>query len=193
MKDLERIEELIEHEIKPLTSKQDISPTELERLGEAVDILKDVETIRAMKEAEYEYQDDEYSQARGRGRGRYNSYDTPNPMSHDGSYDMYRPYIRSYDTPNQGTSNNQGMSNGNSMMNSNDGRRGRDGDGDGRYSEGYSTRRGRDRMGRYTSRDYSRHSEKEYMIDRLEDMADDARTEREREIIERCIYKLERH
>ena len=30
------------------------------------------------------------------------------------------------------------------------------------------------------------------MIDRLEDMADDARTDRERQIIEKCIAKLER-
>lgn len=48
-------------------------------------------------------------------------------------------------------------------------RRGRDGDGDGRYSE----RRGRDAMGRYTSRDgsydnYSRHTEKEQLMKELQ-------------------------
>lgn len=48
-------------------------------------------------------------------------------------------------------------------------RHGRDGDGDGRYSE----RRGRDAMGRYVSRDgsydnYSRHTEKEQLMKELQ-------------------------
>ena len=196
MKDLERITELIENEIRPLTSKQDISPNELKNLGEAVDILKDVETIKAMKQSEQE------------GYSFRGSYD-------DGMSNRY-PYMRSYEGGQSMTSygnqrypmNMEGQSmTGNSMgMQSMDGqsmdsygRRGRDGDGDGRYSE----RRGRDAMGRYTSRDsygrgesyergYSGHSERQYMIDRLEDMADDARTDRERQIIEKCIAKLER-
>ena len=50
-------------------------------------------------------------------------------------------------------------------------RRGRDGDGDGRYSEEGSYRRGRDAMGRYTSRDgYSGHEEKEQMMRQIEEM-----------------------
>jgi len=51
-------------------------------------------------------------------------------------------------------------------------RRGRDGDGDGRYSEDSSYRRGRDAMGRYTSRDggYSGHEEKEQMMRQIEEM-----------------------
>jgi len=50
-------------------------------------------------------------------------------------------------------------------------RRGRDGDGDGRYSEDSSYRRGRDAMGRYTSRDgYSGHDEKEQMMRQIEEM-----------------------
>ena len=60
--------------------------------------------------------------------------------------------------------------------NSNRGRRGRDGDGDGRYSERYSSRRGRDAMGRYTSRDnggshnYSRADDKEQMLQKIAEM-----------------------
>lgn len=51
-------------------------------------------------------------------------------------------------------------------------RRGRDGDGDGRYSEESSYRRGRDAMGRYTSRDggYSGHDDKEQMMRQIEEM-----------------------
>ena len=65
---------------------------------------------------------------------------------------------------------------GYSYANSYDGmsnaRRGRDGDGDGRYSEDASYRRGRDTMGRYTSREggYSGHEEKEQMMRQIEEM-----------------------
>lgn len=69
---------------------------------------------------------------------------------------------------------NDGYS-GNSYRGSYDGmsdaRRGRDGDGDGRYSEDGSYRRGRDAMGRYTSRDgYSRHDDKEQMLQKINQM-----------------------
>lgn len=51
-------------------------------------------------------------------------------------------------------------------------RRGRDGDGDGRYSEEGSYRRGRDAMGRYTSREggYSGHDDKEVMLRQIDEM-----------------------
>jgi len=79
--------------------------------------------------------------------------------SNDGySQRMYPGYY--YDEP--------GMSNA---------RRGRDGDGDGRYSEDSSYRRGRDAMGRYTSRDgmsrepgYSGHEDKEHLMRQIEEM-----------------------
>jgi len=77
--------------------------------------------------------------------------------SYDMSYDDYsRRYYRD---------------GGNSYENSN-ARRGRDGDGDGRYSEEGSYRRGRDAMGRYTSRDggYSGHEDKEQMMRQIEEM-----------------------
>ncbi len=78
-------------------------------------------------------------------------------------------------------------------------RRGRDGDSDGRYSEDNSYRRGRDAMGRYTSRDdsyrdssydgYSRHS-KEEMAEHLKEMMHNARTEEERETYRKTIEQL---
>lgn len=82
-----------------------------------------------------------------------------------------------------------------------DGRRGRDGDSDGRYSEDGSYRRGRDAMGRYTSRDgsyrdgsydgYSGHG-KEDMIDNLKEMMRNARSEEERESYRKTIEQLQR-
>ena len=44
------LKDLLEKEIKKVTAKGDISPTEVKTIGEAVDILKDIETICAMKE-----------------------------------------------------------------------------------------------------------------------------------------------
>lgn len=72
-------------------------------------------------------------------------------------------------------------------------RRGRDGDGDGRYSEDSSYRRGRDAMGRYTSRDdgYSGHS-KEQMIEHLQEMMRNARNDEERESYRRAIEQMKR-
>lgn len=76
-------------------------------------------------------------------------------------------------------------------------RRGRDGDSDGRYSEDNSYRRGRDAMGRYTSRDssyengYSRHG-KEEMIDHLKEMMRNARTEEERESYRKAVEQMQR-
>lgn len=88
-----------------------------------------------------------------------NSYDYSNDnYSRRGSYDNY-----SNNSYNSYASYESGMSNA---------RRGRDGDGDGRYSEA----RGRDAMGRYTSRDgssrdgYSGHEEKEHMMRQIEQM-----------------------
>ena len=83
----------------------------------------------------------------GQSHDRGNSYN-----SYEGGQSNRMPYPNYfYDEP--------GMSNA---------RRGRDGDGDGRYSEA----RGRDAMGRYTSRDggYSGHDDKEQMMRQIEEM-----------------------
>lgn len=66
-----------------------------------------------------------------------------------------------------------------------------------RYSEDNSYRRGRDAMGRFTSRDgssrdgYSRHEEREQMISKLERMMQNATSENERQTIMECIRKIE--
>lgn len=69
----------VEEQIK----KGKISPSEYSVLGEAIDIIKDIETIEAMRH--YDYEDSEVSGAMSGGRmypmGRYgysgNSYDMP--------------------------------------------------------------------------------------------------------------------
>lgn len=211
MKALEDLKELLVDQIKRVTKKGDITPNELESMYKAVDIIKDISTIEAMEKAEKE--EEEYAKD-GYSRGRYSregSYEG-NMMSNDmGNSQRYLPPYPMYsyapvwnNNPQQPNNNQNGEMNGNSQGynagNSNDGRRGRDADNDGRYSEESSYRRGRDTMGRFTSRDsnsyenssrYSRHSAKDRMMAKLEDMADDAKTSRERETIMKVIDKLD--
>ena len=212
--------EVLQDQMKKIAKKNDITPQELDNVYKAIDVLKDIETIKAMREAGEEggYSQEGYSQegysnrrvVKGTGRGRYsNEYSQHYPIyppmmfdgtSRDGSYDgnsyaggSYSPVWnqnRNTEMPgNQGgnsnaggnMSNNQGgNSNNQSMDYSNN-------------SYDYSNRRGRDaRTGRYVSRDrgYSRADEKEHMLDRLEDMLDDASSERERRAIEQCIERI---
>ena len=79
--------------------------------------------------------------------------------SYDYSNDNYSRRMYRDGASNASYNSYDGMSNA---------RRGRDGNGDGRYSEA----RGRDAMGRYTSRDggYSGHEEKEQMMRQIEQM-----------------------
>lgn len=139
---LQDICEMLEDEMKPIVKKDDITPSELDVVYKSVDIIKDIKTIEAMEESSRD----------GYSRRPYYAYDGSYEGSYDGSYDnSYDDYSRR---------GGEGMSGA---------RRGRDGDGDGRYSE----RRGRDAMGRFTSRDdgYSRHGEDVQMLKKeLEEM-----------------------
>ena len=148
MRALTDLKEMLEDDVKKITKKGDISPDELSNVYKAIDIIKDIETIKAMREH------GDYSQ-----EGSYNSYGN--------SY--RRPYY-SYDGNSM---------EGNSMTGSY-ARRGRDGDNDGRYNE--SSR------GSYDN--YSRHTEKEQMVQKLEAMLQTAKTEEQRKAIMRCIDEM---
>ena len=80
MESLYKLEDLLCKEIDKVTAKGDISPTDIKTLGDAVDIIKDIETVCAMKE--YGNDDSSYSMSnRGYSTRRY-------PMYRD-SYDSY--------------------------------------------------------------------------------------------------------
>lgn len=59
MDTLKELKKNLEKQIEEINKKNDISPTELDRLDKAIDIIKDIETICAMKE--YNYQEEEES------------------------------------------------------------------------------------------------------------------------------------
>ena len=165
MKALHDLKEILEDEIKNMTKKGDITPQELENAYKITDILKDIETIKAMQEAgEYGEYSRAYEYSREGG-------------SYDGGYSQ-RMYPMYYDEHS---------------MDYSQARRGRDGDSDGRYSEDGSYRRGRDAMGRYASRDYSRHTEKEKMIDQLNNLMMNAQmSDREKAMVKDCISQLDK-
>lgn len=110
--------ENLKKEIRQMNVKPDISPTELERLYKAVDIIKDIKTIEAMEEANYS-----------------NAY----PYSYDDGMSYARGGRYSYE---------------------------------GRGGNSYNSyARGRDSMGRYTSRDDgSMHESKEHLMRQIEEM-----------------------
>ena len=118
MQTLYDICDMLEDELKDIVRNGDVSHTELERVYQAVDIIKDIKTIEAMEDYSY----DSYAS--------YNSYDGDNM-----SYNMSRT------------------------------RRGRDGDGDGRYSE---RRGGRGR--RYSREDGYSGDDKQQMLSKIEQM-----------------------
>ncbi|MBP5598240.1 MAG: hypothetical protein J6Y02_22930 [Pseudobutyrivibrio sp.] len=138
MKVLLNTKDRMEEELDHLNRKEQLTKEDVCIMGELVDMLKDIETVEAMKEASAQGYSRDYGMDYSRG------YDD----------DYSNAYRYSYDG------------------------RGRDG----RYSETGSYARGRDSMGRYTSRDegYSRHS-KDEMIKHLEQLMMNARTPEERE------------
>ena len=118
---------MIEDELSVIAKREEMSSSDLECTYKMVDILKDISTIEAMRDAGY---------------SRENYADV----------DM-------------------------------------------RYARGNSYRRGRDSMGRYTSRDYrdgySGH-DKDSMIEELRVMMQEAKSDVEREHIRRAIEELSR-
>ena len=63
---LKELKRNLEKQIEEINNKSDISPTELDRLDKAVDILKDIETICAMKEYGRDWEEEEDMEYSGR-------------------------------------------------------------------------------------------------------------------------------
>lgn len=137
---LDKAEKMLYKELEKITASDAFTPQTFKDFSEVVDAMKDLSTIRAMKETEGK--DEGYSE-------RY--YD-----------DMRMPYY-------EGTFR-------------------------GSYDDGSSYRRGRDSMGRYTSRDsYSRHGDdRSKIMDRLTMMMRTASNEQERMTIQKMIDEVSR-
>lgn len=160
----ENLRDMLEKEVTGIEKKGELDPQGLDNLYKLMTALK--VTDRCI----------EREQGGGESFANRRSYGSNRmmPMSYDsyGSYDSYDSY-GSYEN---------GMSNA---------RRGRDGDGDGRYNESRdnfrdSSHRGRDSYGYGYSRDNSRKK----MVEKLTTLMDDTMSEQERNAIMDCIDKI---
>jgi hypothetical protein len=134
------IKDRMEDELKELCKKETWTGNDVALIGEMIDVVKDIETVEAMKN--YESED----WMRGYSRG------------YDEDYSMTRASYDRYNNPNF-------------------------------YGRGESYARGRDSMGRYTSRDDG----KQEMIDHLNKMMMNARTPEERESYRSAIEHMSRN
>lgn len=201
-KHYEAVKEILDDQIKKIVKKGDISPQELDNLYKASAIVLDFETKEAMKKAEHEQmggQSQDYSRRMSRrsyDMGQSNHYpwfmyQNDNMSNHGNSYAP----VWNQEMENKAIHEVHSNDNRNSYDHTYDAAY--DGSYDGAYdaSNDYSGRRGRDaRTGRYVSRDnrgYSRAMDRERMIGKLEDMMDDAPSEKERRALQQCVTKLE--
>ena len=166
-KTYENLQDMLEKEIVEIEKKGQLDPQSLENLNKLMTTLKNTE-----KCIEYEEEGTSYANRRSYGRGRsYGSYDEmSNRMMPHYAYDSYDSYDRM------------------SMA-----RRGRDGDGDGRYNESRDNFRDRSYRGRESyenSYGYSRDNAKKKMVEKLTTLMDDTMSEQERTAIMDCIDKI---
>lgn len=130
---IDKIKERMEDELKELCKKETWTGNDVDLIGAMIDVVKDVDTIEAMKE----YQPEDWMKSYSRG--------------YDADYSMTRAPYNNYDN--------------------------------------YSYARGRDSMGRYTSRDDG----KQEMINHLNTMMMNARTPEERESYRSTIEHMSRN
>ena len=115
MKVLKDIERIMKRQLNEIAMKNDITPQELEYVGEAVDVIKDIATICAM----WKY-DEENSYAMMNGNS--NSYPMPMYMYADGSYGYNNMHMPSFNMAGNRGENNPINHSGNNSMNYSNGR-----------------------------------------------------------------------
>lgn len=193
--------EILDDQIKRIVKKGDITPQELDSVYKASAIILDMETEKAMKQ-EYPSEGSYASPHMGMRSHTYGEHDGhsthypwfmyyndshPDNMSHRGN--SYGP-IWNQEMENKAKHEHEASNTYDHTYDA-----AYDGSYDGAYdaSNDGSYRRGRDARGRYTSRDmgYSRAMDRERMIGKLEDMMDDAPSEKERRALQQCVTKLE--
>lgn len=181
----EELRDMLRHELDVLTKKGEITKENLDNFNKLTTTLWKVEELIQAEDGgqsmnysntmRYPYS---YNDSMMRGNSNDRGYS-------QGSYDTGMSNRDSY---NDGYSRDGSYASRGSYA-----RAGRDGDGDGRYSENEgSYRRGRESYRGYNRDGYSRHTAKERMIEKLEGMADKATSEKDRMAIMDCIEELDK-
>lgn len=179
----ENLRDMLEREVKDIEKKGDLDVQSLDHLYKLMTAIK--VTDRCIDREQGEEKGMSY-EGRSYGNRSYEnrSYDgrSYDGMSNDYSR-MMPPHMMAYDSVSNDGMSNDGMSNA---------RRGRDGDGDGRYNESRDNfRNSQDRGNSYENTyGYSRDASKKKMIQKLETLMDDTMSEHERQAIMDCINKI---
>lgn len=175
----EELCEMLEDELSAIVKKKEVTQENLDWIDKLTHSIKSVKTTVAMLKAEEgDYgnsYDSSYGMSRNNSYGNYSrdyNRDSYDGMSNRGSYDYSRGSYDSYDDRSYDYSRDGSY----------DGRRGRDNDNDGRYSERNDRRDGRGR--------YSRNSSNDHMIEKLETMKEDVMDKRDKEAIQKLIHEL---
>jgi len=174
----ENLRDMLEREVGEIERRHDLNKDSLDNLYKLTAALKVVNKCIDRHEMEEQEKKGEMSN-NSYGRNSYARY----PYSMEGTSNM-RPWMgNTYD----GQSNNsyEGQSNA---------RRGRDGDGDGRYNESRDNFRNSQDRGwsnaEGNSNEYSRDASRKKMVQKLETLMDDTMSEHERQAIKDCIMKI---
>ena len=216
----EDLRDMLEREVKDIERKGEMTEQSLDNLYKLMTAIKVVDKCIEREKGQQGGQQGQgqeqeqmmrgMSMARGRSNDSYESNRMmPYPyMSYEGSnaggsYEgrsnqSNQSYGQSYE---RGRSNEGGSYEGRSYDGSYEGgmsnaRRGRDGDGDGRYNESRESRdnfrnsQDRGRSSYENSYEYSRDATKKKMVQKLETLMDDTMSEHERQAIMDCINKI---
>jgi len=183
----ENLRDMLEKEVKDIEKKGDLDVQSLDHLYKLMAAIKNTDKRMECIKEEEGGMSNGMSMRGGMSNNSYGNRRSYDGRSYEGNSNMMMPhmsYDRSYDGMSNDGMSNDGMSNA---------RRGRDGDGDGRYNESRDNFRNSQDRGRESyenSYGYSRDASKKKMVQKLETLMDDTMSEHERQAIMDCINKI---
>ena len=166
MKYLEELKEMLCEELEKVGKKGELSAGSLETVHKLTDTIKNLGKIEMLEEQSGGYSH-ESDNSYARGRGRNAKRDSMGRYSREGGYSEEGMSYEGNSYPQGGRGGNQGGNRGgNSRVN--------------------------DRGGNsYARGNYSRDSAKDYMMEQLEEMMEQAENPKEREALKRCMMTIE--
>lgn len=182
----ENLRDMLEREVGEIERKHDLDKESLDNLYKLSMSLKVVN--KCIDRQEMEEQEKKGGMSMNYGPNSYaRSRYSMEGQSNEGNSNM-RPWMGN-------TYDGQSYRDGRSYDGQSNARRGRDGDGDGRYNESRDNFRNSQDRGwsnaEGNSYEYSRDASRQKMVKKLETLMDDTMSEKERNAIKDCIMKID--
>ena len=186
----ENLRDMLEREVGEIERKHDLNKDSLDSLYKLMMSLKVANKCIDKQEMEEDMKKGNMSMdysPNSYARSRYSM----EGQSNEGNSNMMRPWMgNTYDEMS-----NAMYRDGRSYDGQSNARRGRDGDGDGRYNESHDNFRNSPDRGwsnaEGNSYEYSRDASRQKMVKKLETLMDDTMSEKERNAIKDCIMKID--